>query len=117
MKDKELYNSQTQRWADFPDTTKEKSKSKEKKSKEKKLHEKSLYGPFTKIAEAIRKVAETKTGSSTSKMGSTNWVDYHSKSPWSQDRRAAQLRPDALFAFRSVANHSALNESQVRALL
>ena len=106
-----LYNPQTQRWRGFPDPTAQKSESKEKKKKAK---ENSLYEPFTTIAETIRTVAETQAGSSISKMGSTKWVDYHSQSPKSQNRRAAQLRPDNLFAFHTVANSIPSNESEVK---
>ena len=110
MKDQKLYNSQTQRWVAFPDPAHRECDSKE----EKKPKENSLYGPFSAIAEAIRIVAETRRGSSISKMGATKWVDYHSKSPKSQDSQAAQLRPDALFALQTVADHTAPRESQVR---
>jgi len=106
MKDQNLYDSQTQRWTAFPDLTCRESESEEKK----KPQEKSLYGPFSAVAEAIRKVAETQRGSSVSRMGATKWVGYHSKSPKSQDTRAAQLRPDALFALQTVADHTASNE-------
>lgn len=124
MIDDKHYNPQTQRWAGFPDPTptppreskskKGKSKEKKRESKEKNPQENSLYGPFTTIAEAIRNAAERQAGSSISQMGSTKWVDYHSKSPMSQDSQAAQLRPDALFAFQTVADLTPSNESQVR---
>ena len=117
MKNQGLYDSQTQRWKGFPVPTPRESGSKEKgKPKEKKPKENSLYGPFTTIAEAIRKVAETQPGFSISKMGSTKWIDYHSKSPTSQDSQAAQLRPDNLFAFQTVADFTPSNEPQVRIL-
>jgi len=100
MKNNNLYNSATQRWAAFPDSIRKESGSKKKKPKEK-----SLYGPFCAIAEAIRKFAEKRRPNSL--MGDTEWVDYHSKSPQSQDRQGAQLRPDALFALRVIANQTA----------
>ena len=106
-----LYDSQTRRWMGFPDLT-----CRESESEKKKPQEKSLYDPFSAIAEAIQKVAETQRGSSVSKMGATKWVGYHSKSPKSQDTRAAQLRPDALFALQTVADHTASNEPQVEIL-
>ena len=73
MKDQNLYDSQTRRWMGFPDLT-----CRESESKKKKPQEKSLYDPFSAVAEAIRKVAETQRGSSVSKMGATKWVGYHS---------------------------------------
>jgi len=111
MKDQNLYDSQTRRWMGFPDLT-----CRESESEKKKPQEKSLYDPFSAIAEAIQKVAETQRRSSVSKMGATKWVGYHSKSPKSQDTRAARLRPDALFALQTVADHTASNELQVEIL-
>jgi hypothetical protein len=111
MKNKHFYNSTTQRWTGFPDATCQGSKKmEEEEEKEKKPKEKSLYGPICAIAEAIRGFAE-KQRSTASQMGDTKWVDYHTKSPQSQDRQGAQLRPDALFALQTV-----LKECQVRVL-
>ena len=112
MKDENVYDSQTQRWTGFPDPTR-RTKKKKKKRKSK---ENSMYGPFCAIAEAIRQFIETQR-SSFSEMGATKWVDYHSKSPLSEDGQAAQLRPDALFAFKAIAQQTVLKESQVRASL
>jgi hypothetical protein len=102
MKDeKKLYDSQSKRWAGFPDP---KSKFKEN----------SLYGPFNKVAEAIRKAAEKHRTGTASEVGSTMWADYHSRSPSTQDSQAAQLRPDALFALRFLAEHTRSKEFKVR---
>lgn len=106
MKNKNLYDSTTQRWTGFPDPMHHERGSK---------REKSLYGPFCAIAEAIRGFAE-KERPTALQMGDAKWVDYHSKSPRSQDRQAARLRPDALFALRVIADQTELNESQVRIL-
>ena len=108
MKVQHLYNDQMRRWTGFPDPRGPKTKD------EKKPQERSLYAPFTTIAEAIRKVAETFAGPSRSNMGVAKWVDYHSKSPKSQDSQAAQLRPDNLFAFQTDAVPFQSDESQVR---
>ena len=109
MKDEQIYDSQTQRWTGFPDPTRQESRLEKKKPKEN-----SLYGPFCAIAEAIRTFAEKQARSSVSGMGTTKWVDYHSKSPRSWDSRAAQLRPDALFALQAIAERTVLKKSQVR---
>ena len=112
MKAQHLYNDQSRRWTGFPDPRVPKTKTKDEK--EKKPQERSLYAPFTTIAEAIRKVAETFAGPSRAKMGRANLVDYHSKSPKSQDSQATQLRPDNPFAFQIDAVPIQSNESQVR---
>jgi len=109
MKKNKLYDSQTQRWNGFPDPTRQGSETKKPK-------ENSLYGPFCAIAEAIREFVEARGRPSGSEMGSSKWVDYHSKSPKSSDSKAAKLRPDALFALRAVAEQTVLMESQVRTL-
>ena len=111
MKDKQMYDSQTQRWKGIPGHTRQESGKKTKKPKES-----SLYGPFCAIAEAIREYVEARVRPSASEMGSSKWVDYHSKSPKSFDSKSAQLRPDALFALQAVAEQTVLIESQVRTL-
>ena len=95
MKGKRLYNDGSKKWKGFPA-----GKSKEK----------LLYGPFQKIAEAIREAAESRRFSSTSQMGHTTWMDYHSKSPKFQDSQGARLRPDVLFALDTVAQHAQSQE-------
>ena len=130
MKKQELYDSQTQRWKGFPDAPQEseskdcnetkkgkkKNDKKQKKKKDedekKKIKEKSLYGPFCAIAEAIRGFSE-KQRPTASQMGDTKWMDYHSKSPRTQDKQAAQLRPDALLALRVFTDQG---DRQVRVL-
>ncbi len=113
MKNKNLYDSTTQRWTGFPDPMRQESRLKEKKEEEKKPKEKSLYDLFCAIAEAIRGFAE-KQRPTTLQMGDTKWVDYHTKSPQSQDRQGAQLRPDVLFALQVIADQTVLKECQVR---
>jgi len=127
MKAEKLYDSKSRRWKGFPDpTTRQESGSKEKKKpkgkkgekgrkEEKKPKENALYGAFCRVAEAIRVFIEEGKGlGSTSEMGASKWVDYHSKSPKTPDGNAAQLRPDVLFALRSVAEQTVLKDSQVR---
>jgi len=100
MKDDKKYDTQSQRWAGFPDPNPN-------------FKENSLYGPFNAIAEAIRQAAENlRTGTAT-EAGPTMWADYHSRSPSTQDSQPAQLRPDILFALRFLAEHS----SKVRTAL
>ena len=99
-----LYDTHTRRWRGFPEHTRE-------SRKEKKPKENALYGPFCEIAEAIRKFVESRTSS---QMGATQWIDYHSKSPKTPYSNAAQLRPDALFALQAVAEQTVLKEAQVR---
>jgi hypothetical protein len=107
-----LYDATANRWIGFPDPACQESGA---TKKEKKLKEKSLYGPFCAIAEAIRGFSEkTRTAS---QMGDTQWVDYHAKSPKTQDRQAALLRPDVLFALRVIAERMALKGYQVRTLV
>ena len=111
--DKKLYDATTQRWTGFPDSTRQESGATTKENK--KLKEKSLYSPFCATAEAIREFLEKSR--TASQMGDTKWVDYHANSPKTQDRQGAQLRPDALFALRVIAEQTALKECQVRILV
>ena len=111
MKDKEFYNSETRRWTGFPDLTRQESESTEMK----KPKEDALYGPFSQIAEAIRVFAE-KRRRSTSEMGASKWVDYHSQSPKTPNSNAAKLRPDVIFALRAVAEQTVSKDSQVRTM-
>ena len=111
MKKANLYNPQTKRWKGFPDPGRRGSGSK-KNEKKKRSKENSMYGPFCEIAEAIREFAEQ---GSSSEMGATKWVDYHSKSPLSENTQAAQLRPDALFAFTAIAHQTVLEEVEEEA--
>lgn len=117
--DEKLYDSTTQRWKGFPDPTCEESGATKKEKK--KLKEKSLYSPFCATAEAIRGFLEKQRGAASkmddTKMGDTKWVDYHANSPKSQDRQGAQLRPDALFALRVIAEQTALEGCQVSILV
>jgi hypothetical protein len=120
MKDEKLYDSKSRRWKGFSDPTRESgSKKKGRKGQkgpkeEKKPKEKALYGAFCRIAEAIRVFIEEKGLGSTSEMGASKWVDYHSQSPKTPSRNAAQLRPDVLFALRAVAEQTVLKDFQVR---
>jgi hypothetical protein len=43
-------------------------------------------------------------------------MDYHSNSPRSQDRQAAELRPDILLAFQAITGQTELKETQVSVL-
>ena len=113
MKEVNLYDSEKKRWKGFPEPGRRGSGSK-KKEKKKKSKENSMYGPLCEIAEAIRQFAEEQRSSS--EMGATKWMDYHSKSPLSENTQAAQLRPDALFAFTAIAHQTVLEECQVRVL-
>jgi len=98
---KGLYDSQNKRWTEFP-----KPGTKYKES--------SIYGPFNRIAEAIRLAAENSRKGTTSEVGPTTWADYHTRSPTTQDSRAAHLRPDVLFALKLVADHAKSSAFQVR---
>lgn len=111
--DEKLYDATTNRWTGFPDPTCQESGATKKEKK--KLKEKSLYGPFCAIAEAVRGFLEKRR--TASQMGDTKWVDYHAKSPKTQDRQAALLRPDVLFALRVIAEQMALKGYQVRTLV
>jgi len=111
MKDEQIYDSQTQRWKGFPDPTLQESGTDSMEDEEN-----ALYGPFCAIAEAIREFVEAQVRPSASEMGSSKWVDYHSKSPKSFDNKNTQLRPDAIFALQAVAEQTGLKESQVRTL-
>jgi hypothetical protein len=98
MTDDRLYDSQSERWARLPDPGPE-------------FEDESLYGPFLDIVEAIRLAAENlRTG--TAKVGPTMWADYHS-----QQTQVARLRPDVLFALKSLADYVQSEESKVRTLL
>ena len=57
-------------------------------------------------------VDSQKGDATTSQMGDTKWVDYHTKSPQSQDRHGAQLRPDVLFSLRFIADQTVLEEAE-----
>jgi hypothetical protein len=101
MKDEGFYDTETQRWAGFPDPTRQGRGSKKSK-------ENSMYGPFCAIAEAIREVAENlreEINPPDQRMGAMKWVDYHSKSPLTENTQAAQLRPDCLSALQVIASH------------
>jgi hypothetical protein len=98
---KKLYDSQNKRWVGFPEPGT-------------KFKESSMYGPFNRIAEAIRVAAEKLKKGTLSEVGPTTWADYHSRSPTTQDSNAAQLRPDVLFALRLVADHAKSSTFQVR---
>ena len=111
--DKKLYDATTQRWTAFSVPTRQESGATTKEKK--KLKEESLYGPFCATAEAIREFLEKRR--TASQMGDTKWVDYHANSPKTQDQQGAQLRPDALFALRVIAEQTALKECQVRILV
>ena len=113
LKKTNLYDSEAKRWKGFPDHGR-RGNGWKKKEKKKKSKENSMYGPIREIAEAIREFAEEQ--GSSSEMGATKWVDYHSKSPLSENTQAAQLRPDALFAFTAIAHQTVLGESEVRKL-
>ena len=110
--DEKLYDATTNRWTGFPDPTCQESGA---TKKEKKFKEKSLYGPFCAIAEAIHGFLEKSRPAS--QMGDTKWVDYHAKSPKTQDRQAALLRPDVVFALRVIAEQMVLKGYQVRTLV
>ncbi len=116
MKAEELYDSKSRRWKGFSDPTRQESGSKEKKKPKGKKgpKENALYGAFCRIAEAIRVFIEEKGLGSSSEMGPSKWVDYHSQSPKTPDSNAAQLRPDVLFALRAVAEQTVLKDFQVR---
>lgn len=124
MEAEELYDSKSRRWKGFSDPTRQESGLKETKPKgkkgqkgpkeEKKPKENALYGAFFRIAEAIRVFIEEKGLGSTSEMGASKWVDYHSQSPKTPDSNVAQLRPDVLFALRAVAEQTVLKDLQVR---
>src|SRR5260221_3371653 len=98
---KRLYDSQNKRWAGFPEPGT-------------KFKESSIYRPFNRIAEAIRLAAENLRKGTPSEVGPTTWADYHSRSPTTQDSKAAQLRPDVLFALKLVADHAKSSAFQVR---
>jgi 2,4-dienoyl-CoA reductase-like NADH-dependent reductase (Old Yellow Enzyme family) len=115
MMEKALYDSDTQRWRGYPDPHKESDQGSGPKRKKKKLKENLLYGPFCATAEAIREFVE-KQRPTALQMGDTKWMDYHSKSPRSEDSQAARLRPDALFAFQVIADQTVWKECQVRVL-
>lgn len=101
MEKDRLYFSQSQRWAGFPEPGSM-------------FKENSLYRPFNDIVEAIRLAAEKLRSGTASEVGPTMWVDYHSKSPSTQDSQAAQLRPDVLFALKFLADHANLEQIKVR---
>ena len=102
MKKKVIYDSKSGRWRGFPAPNSEHK-------------EESLYAPFNEIAEAIRLAAEKikEESPSASEMGPTIWADYHTRSPKSHDKQAAQLRPDILFALKIVADLAGSNEFKV----
>jgi len=72
MKDNKKYDTQSQRWAGFPDPNSQ-------------FKENSLYGPFNTIAEAICRAAEKLRTGTAMEAGPTMWADYHSRSPSTQD--------------------------------
>ena len=96
-----LYDSQKRRWSNFPEPGTD-------------FKENSIYGPFNRIAEAIRLAAEKLKKGTPSEMGPTTWADYHTRSPKTHDSKAAQLRPDVLFALKLVADHAQSSAFQVR---
>ncbi|KAF8963675.1 hypothetical protein BDZ97DRAFT_988602 [Flammula alnicola] len=63
--------------------------------------EEEVYKAFISVANAIREAAEEvmkEEGSSHERLGANEWVDYHSRTPISQDTDGAPIRPDALLA-------------------
>ena len=108
MKNVNLYDLETKRWRGFSDPGR-RGNGLKKKEKKKKSKENSMYGPLCEIAEAIRQFAEEQRSSF--EMGATKWMDYHSKSPLSENTQAAQSR-----AFTAIAHQTVLEECQVRVL-
>ena len=95
MKVKGIYNIKTERWHGFP-------------TQKAGATEKTLYAPFNKVANEIRVAAEEIREKSqiSTEIGPTEWLDYHTKSPKSQDSQGAKLRPDGLLALQALAKYA-----------
>ncbi|GLB35546.1 hypothetical protein LshimejAT787_0211110 [Lyophyllum shimeji] len=113
MVDKGYYANK--RWEGFPVPGKVMDKAEGKAAGRRRPLEKELYGAFVNIANAIHEAAKEATKaehqSASHSIGATKWVDYHSRSPESQDVDAAEIRPDCLNVMIPVQKHAEEMES------